>query len=220
MGLPVLPDYGVEFLQVAIAHLLAVASPGPDLALVLRQSLVFGRRTAWWTSLGVGSAILVHVGYALLGLGLLLRGSEFWFAAVKYAGAAYLAWVGWQALRARPAPEAPAGSPASPVALPAPPAQRSAFVTGFLTNVLNPKATLFFLSLYALVVSPETPRWVQAAYGLWMALATAAWFSLVTVLFTHAVVRRRFLRYGHWIDRTLGVVLIGFAALLALASVR
>lgn len=220
MGLPVLPDYGVEFLQVAIAHLLAVASPGPDLALVLRQSLVFGRRTAWWTSLGVGSAILVHVGYALLGLGLLLRGSEFWFAVVKYAGAAYLAWVGWQALRARPAPEAPAGSPASPVALPAPPAQRSAFVTGFLTNVLNPKATLFFLSLYALVVSPETPRWVQAAYGLWMALATAAWFSLVTVLFTHAAVRRRFLRYGHWIDRTLGVVLIGFAALLALASVR
>lgn len=212
-----LPDHGFEFLQVAVAHLLAVASPGPDFALVLRQSLAFGRRTALWTSLGVGSAILVHVGYALLGLGLLLRGSEFWFAVVKYAGAGYLAWVGWQALRARPAPETPGGGSAASVA---PPAQRSAFVTGFLTNVLNPKATLFFMSLYALVVSPQTPKSVQAAYGVWMAVATAAWFSLVAVLFTHAAVRRRFLRYGHWIERLLGVVLLGFAAMLALASRR
>lgn len=211
-----MPEFGVEFLQVAVAHLLAVASPGPDFALVLRQSVAFGRRTAVWTSLGIGSAILVHVLYALLGLGLLLRGSEFWFGVVKYAGAAYLAWIGLQALRARPAPAGP-GEDVAPAAAPA---QHSAFVTGFLTNVLNPKATLFFMSLYALVVNPQTPKVVQAAYGAWMSLATTAWFCLVSMLFTHASVRQRFRRHGHWIDRALGVVLLGFAATLAFANVR
>jgi RhtB (resistance to homoserine/threonine) family protein len=211
-----MPASGVEFLQVAVAHLLAVASPGPDFALVLRQSVAFGRRTAIWTSLGIGTAILVHVLYALLGLGLLLRGSEFWFGVVRYSGAGYLAWIGWQALRARPPAEGAGNAPAGPVK----PAGRSAFVTGFLTNVLNPKATLFFMSLYALVVNPHTPKFVQAAYGIWMSLATAAWFCLVSVLFTHASVRRRFQRHGHWIDRALGVVLLGFAAMLALSTRR
>lgn len=204
------PDYGVEFLQVAGAHLLAVASPGPDFALVLRQSVAHGRRTALWTSAGIGAAILVHVGGALLGLGLLVRGSDFWFAVVKYAGAGYLAWIGWQALRARPAEPEPGNGPAARV-----PAGGGAFATGFLTNVLNPKAALFFLSLYALVVSPATPRVLQAAYGAWMAVATAGWFSLVALLFTQEPVRRRYRRHGHWIDRALGLVLLAFAATVA-----
>ena len=61
-------EYKVEFFKVALAHLLAVVSPGPDFAVVLRQSLTHGRRTAIWTSVGVGTAILLHVGYSLLGL--------------------------------------------------------------------------------------------------------------------------------------------------------
>ena len=204
----------LEFAQVALAHLLAVASPGPDFAIVLRQSLAHGRRAAIWTALGVGTAILLHVAYSLFGLGLLIRGSELWFNVVKFAGAAYLAWIGVQALRAKPR--------AAGVAEMATPSRttRGAFTTGFLTNALNPKATLFFLSLFALVVSPQTPRLVQAAYGLWMALATAAWFALVALVFTNERVRGPFLRCGHWIDRVLGVVFLAFAVSLVVASVR
>lgn len=209
-----MPGHWLEFAQVALAHLLAVASPGPDFAIVLRQSLAHGRRAAIWTALGVGTAILLHVAYSLLGLGLIIRGSELWFNAVKYAGAAYLAWIGVQALRSRPRDES------SAELSPEPSSTRGAFATGFLTNALNPKATLFFISLFALVVSPQTPRTVQAAYGLWMAVATAAWFSLVAVVFTQETVRGKFLRHGHWIDRALGVVFLGFAASLVLASVR
>ena len=97
-----MPDLWLEFSKVALAHLLAVASPGPDFAIVLKQSLTHGRRTALWTSVGVGTAILLHVTYSLLGLGLLIRGSVLWFNVVKYAGAAYIAWLGVQALRAKP----------------------------------------------------------------------------------------------------------------------
>jgi RhtB (resistance to homoserine/threonine) family protein len=206
-------DYRVEFSKVALAHLLAVASPGPDFTIVLKQSLVHGRRVAICTSLGIGTAILLHVGYSLLGLGFLIRSSEAWFNGVKYAGAAYLAWMGVQALRAKPRKLEPAL-----VALES--GRSKAFGLGFLTNALNPKATLFFISLFALGVSPQTPKLIQAGYGLWMASATAGWFCLVSTLFTRPEVRNKFLRYGHWIDRALGIVFLAFAASLALASLN
>ena len=211
-----MPDYWLDFSKVALAHLLAVASPGPDFAIVLKQSLAHGRRTAIWTSLGVGTAILLHVTYSVLGLGLLLRSSVLWFSVAKYAGAAYIAWLGVQGLRAKPRSAAViAGEDAAPT-----PTTHGAFATGFLTNALNPKVTLFFISLFVLVVSPATPKLIQAGYGLWMALATMGWFSLVSVVFTRDDVRRRFLRHGHWIDRALGVVFLAFAVSLALAVVR
>jgi RhtB (resistance to homoserine/threonine) family protein len=209
-------DYWVEFAKVAVAHALAVASPGPDFAVVLKQSVSNGRRAAVCTSVGIGTAILLHVGYSLLGLGFLIRGSATWFNVVKYAGAAYIAWLGVQALRARPRELDPAASDANREHS----NSRRAFAAGFLTNALNPKATLFFISLFVLVVSPTTPRFVQAAYGLWMAVATTAWFCLVALLFTRADVRRKFLRHGHWIERTLGVVFLVFALSLLFAKVR
>jgi len=209
-------DYWIEFSKVALAHLLAVASPGPDFAIVLKQSLTHGRRTAIWTSIGVGTAILLHVTYSLLGLGLLIRSSPLWFTIVKYAGAAYIAWLGVQALRTKPFEPTAANRGGAP-ALPKP---HGAFATGFLTNALNPKATLFFISLFVLVVSPSTPKLIQAGYGLWMSLATMAWFTFVSVVFTREDVRGKFLRHGHWIDRALGVVFLGFAFSLALASMR
>src|SRR5205814_5542525 len=95
-------EYWTEFSKVAVAHLLAVASPGPDFAIVLKQSSDHGRRTAMWTSIGVGTAILLHVGYSVLGLGLLIRSSEVWFNIVKYAGTVYIGWLGIQSLRAKP----------------------------------------------------------------------------------------------------------------------
>lgn len=207
-------SYWGEFATIALAHGLAVASPGPDFAIVLRQSLTHGRRAAVWTSVGIGCGLSVHVAYSLLGLGLLLQRSPAALAAVQYLGAAYLAGVGLQALlRARPR-----SGDLDLAASPARPSDRAAWTTGFLVNVLNPKAALFFIALFPLAVGAATPKWVQVGYGAWMAAATVAWFSFVAAAFTHDAVRRRYLRHGHWIDRALGVVFLGFAASLALGS--
>jgi RhtB (resistance to homoserine/threonine) family protein len=214
--------YWAQFVTVAIAHMLAVASPGPDFAMVVRQSIAHGRRAAIWTSIGIGTAILVHVTYALLGIGLLIRASHFWFTALKIVGAVYLAWIGIKAFRSRPRSEmaaAPAGSEAE-LSSPAEPSPRAAWVTGFLTNAFNPKVTLFFVAIFATLIAPSTPKWMQAAYGAWMSLATMAWFSMVSMFITRDEIRRAFLRGGHWIDRAMGVVLIGLAVVLALASVN
>lgn len=207
--------YWSEFLLVAGAHLLAVASPGPDFAIVLRQSVTHGRRAAIWTSLGIGTGILIHVGYSLLGLGVLVAQSPLWFNVVKWAGAAYLAWIGVNALRARPAADNAADLATRAAEAPA---NHSAFVTGFLVNILNPKAALFFIALFVTVIDPATPRAIQAAYGLWMALATATWFTCVSLFFTKENVRRAFLRSGHWFDRGMGALLLALAVRLALAS--
>jgi threonine/homoserine/homoserine lactone efflux protein len=213
--------YWTQFLKVAVAHMLAVASPGPDFAMVVRQSLAHGRRAAIWTSIGIGSAILVHVTYALLGIGILLKTYPVAFTAVKFAGAGYLAWIGVKALMSRPRhglAEAPFGSKGA-VTRPAEPGPRAAWTTGFLTNVFNPKATLFFVAIFATLIAPATPKVIQGAYGLWMSVTTMAWFAMVSVFFTRESVRSAFLRGGHWIDWIMGAVLIGLAAALALASV-
>jgi RhtB (resistance to homoserine/threonine) family protein len=200
--------YWMEFLTVVLIHLLAVASPGPDFAVVLRESVTRGRRAGQLCALGVGMGIFVHVAYSLLGIGLIVSQSIILFNALKWLAAAYLLYLGIRALCSRCAAS---GTMAEPRSLP-PRSPRGAFIAGFVTNGLNPKATLFFLSLFTAVISPNTPLLVQAGYGLYLALATGAWFCLVALLFSQRRVRDGFARMGHWFDRLMGVVLVGLGA--------
>lgn len=207
--------YWTEFLTVALVHLLAVASPGPDFAIVVRESVTHGRTAGTWTALGVGAGILVHVTYSLLGIGLIVAQSAVLFNLLKWLAAAYLLYLGIKALRSGPAAPESGVSPPETSRNP-----RGAFVSGFVTNGLNPKATLFFLSLFTLVINPHTPLVIQAGYGIYLACATAAWFSLVALLFSHSRVRSGFARMGHWFDRLMGVVLVGLAVRLVFSEVR
>ncbi len=206
--------YWTEFLTVALIHLLAVASPGPDFAVVVRESVANGRRAGTWTALGVGCAIFLHVTYSLLGIGLIVSQSIVLFSALKWLAAAYLVYIGIKALRAQPATP---GAEEQLVAEPAQRTARGAFVSGFITNGLNPKATLFFLSLFTVVINPHTPLLVQAGYGVYLAAATAIWFCMVAWLFSQERVRAGFSRMGHWFDRAMGVVLVGLGIKVALA---
>ncbi len=207
--------YLTEFLTVALIHLLAVASPGPDFAVVVRESVANGRRAGTWTALGVGCAIFLHVTYSLLGIGLIVSQSIVLFSALKWLAAAYLVYIGIKALRAQPAA---AGGEQELLIEPVQRSARGAFVSGFVTNGLNPKATLFFLSLFTVVINPHTPLWVQAGYGVYLAAATAMWFCMVAWLFSQERVRAGFSRMGHWFDRAMGVVLIGLGVKVAFAK--
>ena len=199
----------------ASAHALAVASPGPDFAIVMRQSLVFGRRFAIITSIGIGLAILLPVTYTVLGIGLLIKNTPWLFTAIKVAGASYLFYIGWQAIRVKKA-EVKDFNPISKERM----TGGKAFRQGFITNALNPKATLFFLSLFTTIVSVDTPIMIQAAYGVWMSVMTGLWFVFLSIMLTHQKVRTFFAAFGHWIDRVLGAFLIGLAVLLLFSTVN
>ncbi|MDB5238794.1 MAG: lysine exporter protein LysE/YggA [Candidatus Parcubacteria bacterium] len=205
-----------QFLTVAIVHLLAVMSPGPDFAMVTRNSLIHSRKSGIYTSLGLAGGIGVHVTYCLFGIGILISQSIIIFSVIKFIGAGYLIYIGYKSIRAKPKEEigliqnAPSASAAiSPL---------KSVRIGFLTNVLNPKATLFMLALFTQVISTTTPKSWEIMYGVEMMLATFAWFSIVSVFFSNKAIKSWVSRFQHYIERATGVVLIALGIKVALVS--
>lgn len=209
-------NYWMEFLTIVTVHLLAVASPGPDFAVVLKHSISFGRRVAVITSIGIGLGILVHVAYTLLGIGLIIKTTPWLFNAFSYVAAGYLIYLGWSGIRSQPAKIGDDGIAVTTENTPI--SDKKAFIVGFLTNGLNPKATVFFLSVFAVVVSVQTPNSVKLFYGLYMAVATGVWFSLLSYFLSSKVVRQFIRQEAHWFDRIMGVILILLALKLATSN--
>lgn len=226
-----LSQFGMEFMNLTLVHLLALMSPGPDFAISVRQSLRFGRRTGMVTALGISTGLSIHVLYTLLGAGALLRSTPWLMRGTAVVGACYLMYVGIGFLRSQealpediskgedPSPTRPAmpsaGNPAAGVTAggtpyPAQPLRR-AFWTGFITNATNPKVPFFFFAVFASLISPGTPLWVQGIYGVWMCVLTALWFMLVSLIFTHHAVRAPFLKIHRTVERLMGAVLQIFA---------
>lgn len=203
--------YWNEFFVIALAHIFAVASPGPDFAVVLKQSVTVGTRAGVWTSLGVGAAILLHVTYCVLGVAVLLTQSPMLFTLVRLLAAVYLLYLGGTAILASFDSSEDKGTLSSAVSV----NPLQAFYLGFLTNGLNPKATLFFLSLFTVVISPTTPIWVQASYGVYLAFATFVWFASLSLLLGREKFKRSLLKLGVWFERIMGVILVLLAVQIA-----
>lgn len=203
-----------ELLLVITITILAVLSPGADFALVTRNSLLLSRRHGVFTALGIGLGVMVHIGYSLLGVGVLLQQSLLWFTALKIAGALYLIYLGIKLLRSpeqRPGEEPAEGARMS---------SWGALRSGFLTNALNPKTMIFVLSLFMQVIQPGTALPVQIGYGAIIVLAHVLWFVLVALFFSAPAIAGRLLAYKRRIDQLFGAVLVGFGLLLSVLSVR
>ena len=205
--------YWVEFFTIASVHILAVASPGPDFAIVLKHSVSFGRRAAIITSIGVGAGILIHVAYSLLGIGILIKTTPVLFQVFSYVAAAYLLYLGWGAIRS-PAPKILDNVEVEKAVQLI--SDNKAFMVGFLTNGLNPKATLFFLSVFAVAVSPDTPNVIKLGYGLYLAVATGIWFCVLSMFLSSKKVTIFIGKKGYWFDRVMGLVLILLAIKLVM----
>lgn len=203
-----------ELLAVVTITLLAVISPGPDFAMVSRNSLLLSRRAGILTACGIGAGVVIHVSYTLVGVGVLIQQSLWLFTLLKAIGAAYLIYLGICMLRHAGA--AAASSRANSAAT----SDFAALKIGFLTNALNPKTTIFIVSLFMQVINPQTPLSVQIGYGLFIAVAHILWFAAVALLFSAPGVNARLLRLRKGIDRAFGGLLIAFGALLAVAGIK
>ena len=205
--------YMIELISLMAIFSFAIVSPGADLAMVMRQALVHGRRQAIITSFGIGTALMFHVSYTILGLGLIISQSVYLFNIVKWLGVAYLVYIGIKALRAgrteiNVETDAPGEAPKAQSAL-------KAFTLGFAANALNPKAVFFFLSIFSTIVGAHTPIAIKFSYGLVMATCLILWFVGVSAFMTTPRMRAAFSRASKWIDRTSGVVFIALGIKLA-----
>lgn len=201
-------DYTV-WATIALMHFVAVVSPGPDFAIVLKQSLQKGLRPALWTSFGVGTAILLHVLYSILGISLVIQTTPWLYQFLLYIAAAYFIWIGLSALRSKPTNGLTVDTQNN-----AKSKWYKAFGLGFLTNGLNPKATLFFLALYTAAIPTETSLITKMFYGGYLALATGLWFCFLSYVTNFNNIRTAYQSHGHWFDRLMGIVLIIMAIVL------
>lgn len=208
--------YLQEFLTVAIAHFFAVISPGPTQVMVIQQSLRFGKSIALWVALGTGLASLTHMILSLVGIGAVISQSLVAFTLLKFSGAAYLVFLGIKSWK-QSAIEMNVSLPRSSSTQDLP---FKGFKTGFLTHILNPKPVLFFLSLFSIVVSPETPLYMKAVYVGWITFVNITWFTAVGWIFSSKKARNALGNFGYWANRLTGSILIALGVKLALTKLH
>ena len=192
----------MEFLTVASLHLFAVASPGPDFALVIRQCFRYGKRSAIWTSLGISVGILFHVSLSLIGLGLIITYQPSIFNGLKILASLYILYLGVVSIFNKSILDLDKKKKSSTTLY------FRSFLSGLITNTLNPKAFLFFITVFTLVISPSTSQILQGIYGLYMALATFLWFAMISIIFTNKSMTSKYVYFLPWIERIMGFILV------------
>jgi len=199
-----------ELLAVAGLTVLIMISPGPDLALVARNTVVGGKGAGGWTSAGILTGNLVHLTYCLLGIGWLIANSIVAFTILKLAGGAYLIFLGLQSLR-------PSSNTAEDIEA-SPSYGRRWWLQGLLNNLLNPKGPLFYLGVLAVFVHPDsTIVYLVLLVCTTIGISASFWVLFVYVL-QISLVRSRLREAGRWVSRLLGAVLIALGIRLWLTE--
>ena len=177
-------------------------SPGPSLAVVLKQTVTGGRKTGLISAITHGLGIGLYAMASISGIAVLITATPALFTALKWLGAAYLIWIGIKGLRAQ------AGSDAS---LADPPTTGSAARDGFLIVFLNPKVAVFFIALFSQFIGSETTWLEKLVFAATAMLIDMAWYMIVAWLFSNPRWLERLQQNVVWIERAFGVVLIALA---------
>jgi threonine efflux protein len=195
-------------LVVAALHAVVLIVPGPDVLLVSQTALARTRRAALLAGLGVVLGISVWASLALLGIGLLFEAFPWVHGVIRVAGGLYLLWMGYSLWRSSARPD----TQAAPVQ--APLSDLAALRAGFLTNIANPKAAVFFGSVFSGVLGTDAGSGVKlAAFGIIVGLSLG-WFALVALGMSTASMQGAYLRARRGVDRVAGSLMLGFGTLL------
>ncbi|WP_329741343.1 threonine export protein RhtC [Dyella sp. A6] len=201
------------FLTIALVHLIALMSPGPDFFYVSQTAVSHSRREALAGVAGIALGVAVWAALALLGLQLLLHRLAWLERLIAICGGAYLCWLGLKMLRG--AMVASASLPTHAVRLANGPWR--ALRNGLFTNLANPKAVVYFGSIFSAFVGDRLGA--GARWGLWVMVVveTLLWFAFVAGVFALPAMRRGYLRLSRWIDGCAGAVFMLFGLHLIFA---
>jgi RhtB (resistance to homoserine/threonine) family protein len=189
-----------QILLIVSVTFLVMLSPGPDMVLVLRNTVVSGRRAGLLTSIGILSGNLVHITYCVLGIGLLISQSILAFSALKYAGAAYLIYLGILSVRS-------GARTLDTNDLEGRRPSRRWFVQGMVNNLLNPKGTLFYLGVFTAVITPDTSASVMVLLIFTMMLVSASFWLVFVYTLDRPAIREFIERSQQTVNRIFGALL-------------
>lgn len=190
-----------QIAMIAAVTWLAVLSPGADFAVVSKNSCLYGRRAGLASSVGISIACWFHVGYAVFGIALLQRVAPDALGIIRFAGAGYLAYAGLSTA-IRPAQALDAGSGV---------ASRSIgrdLASGILTNGLNPKTSIFVVSLYSQFIGRDSSLAYQLVWGLFISLSHLGWFSIVSVFLSRPRIRQAVMQRQGLFNGIIGLILV------------
>ncbi|WP_298623677.1 LysE family transporter [uncultured Legionella sp.] len=182
---------------------ISLISPGPDFAITVKNSLVYSRRSGLLTALGIALGSLIHISYTLLGLGLLLIKIPILMQVIQYIGAGYLFYIGYKNVLAK-ANTDKIGTYDNSADL----SPMQAFSLGFITNLFNPKAMLFFISLFSVLMPKDISDFNKLSLAVILFFETLLWFSFVAYSLSGKRTRAKFQKISHWIERVTGIILI------------
>ena len=197
------------FLVLALAHWLALLSPGQDFVLLVTQTLRFGHQRSRYAVLGIALGNLCYIVLVIL-VGAKLRDYPQLFTIIQWLGVAYLGWIGVNLLKAQPADRDFSDTDLNEGN------RLQTFLLGLGSALLNPKNALFYLSLMSSILGDQATLLQQTVAGLWMFLVVLVWDWLLVIWMAHPAFRQRMMRYLHWLERVSGGVFIALAAILAI----
>ncbi len=198
-----------EIIAIAIITLLAVISPGADFALVSRNSYLYGRKQGIYTAYGIACAVWIHISYSVLGLSFLKHYIPNLLHIIQYIGALYLMYIGYKTFTQQQISDHATHTLLRP---------RQAFIQGFLGNSLNPKTTLFVMSIFAQLLRGNHGLMHLIGYGMFISASHLLWFLLISLFCSTPVIRNKILRKQVSINRVIGTVLTTLGLCLFLTN--
>ena len=190
------------FFTVALMHLFAVASPGPDFFLISRQTILYGKNISIWASLGISMGILMHSLLSIAGIYMILSLYPHLLFYMKIIASLYIAFLGIRTLMISNNIKIDISVNKIDISF------FKSFLTGFLTNALNPKAFLFFIMVFALISNTTESVVIKMALGVYMAVATFIWFTFISISFakiSQGAIIKKIIPY---LEKIVGVLLI------------
>jgi threonine/homoserine/homoserine lactone efflux protein len=198
-----------EIIAIAVITLLAVISPGADFALVSRNSYLYGRKQGIYTAYGIACAVWIHISYSVLGLSFLKHYIPNLLHIIQYIGALYLMYIGYKTFTQQQISDHATHTLLHP---------RQAFIQGFLGNSLNPKTTLFVMSIFAQLLRGNHGLTHLIGYGMFISASHLLWFLLISLFCSTPVIRNKILRKQVSINRVIGTVLATLGLCLFLTN--
>mgnify|MGYP001258629434 FL=1 len=197
------------FLWSALAHLIALTSPGPDTAIVLRQVSMHGRAEGIKAAIGIGFGIYVHCLLAINGISLIILSNDFYKLTISLIGGIYILYLGMNMFMSNSQATTEINNNNNQ--------SRNSFLNGLITNIFNIKAFLFFVSLFSIIIDNLNGIYFYI-YPIYFAVMSSIWFIFLSFIVTASKNQTFNIYSNKYILSVMSIILCGIGLLIIIRS--